>query len=194
MSNKTDQIAELLSPTVAALGLGLELWGVEYLPAPSRALLRLYIDAGERPVTLDDCEAVSREVSAVLDVEDPISGQYVLEVSSPGLDRPLFAPEHFARYRGETVKVTLRLPQDGRRRLQGRILRADAAGFALDVDGGEVAVAHGNVEKARVVPDFVALGLDTAGKTGKGKKNARRADGGAHDSNTSGDESPDAEQ
>lgn len=195
MSNKTDQIAELLSPTVAALDPGLELWGVEYASSPSRALLRIYIDAADRAVTVEDCEAVSREVSAVLDVEDPISGQYVLEVSSPGLDRPLFAPAQFARYLGETVKTTLRLPQDGRRRFQGRILRSDEAGVVLEVDGAEVGIAHDNVEKARIVPDFAALGLDTPGKTGKGKKKARQANGhDADESHTAGDESPDAEQ
>src|SRR5690606_19842315 len=95
MSEKTSEIVQLLAPTVESLGL--ELLGVEYLPAPGGATLRLYIDvpAGEggepgRTVTIEDCEAVSREVSAQLDVADPIAGNYTLEVSSPGMDRPLF--------------------------------------------------------------------------------------------------------
>nr|WP_246505585.1 ribosome maturation factor RimP [Coralloluteibacterium stylophorae] len=196
VSNKTDDIAALLAPVIASLGLGLELLGVEYVPSPSRALLRIYIDAADRSVTLEDCETVSREVSAVMDVEDPISSQYVLEVSSPGLDRPLFSVAQFARHQGETVKVGLRLPQDGRRRYQGRIVRVAGQVVVLEVDGAEVEVAHDNVDKARIVPDYAALGLVSEGKAKKGARGAKSARGqaDADDSNTSGDESPDAEQ
>ncbi|HTN30776.1 MAG TPA: ribosome maturation factor RimP, partial [Pseudomonas sp.] len=124
MSDKASEIANLLSPTVQALGL--ELLGAEYLPAPGGATLRLYIDVplSEQParmVNIDDCERVSREVSAQLDVEDPISGNYTLEVSSPGVDRPLFTLEQFERAIGESAKVGLKLPQEKRRRLQGEI-------------------------------------------------------------------------
>ena len=175
MTDKADEIAGLLAPTVEALGL--ELLGVDYLPAPGGSLLRLYIDvpaedamaaaAGEgdeppRTVGVADCEAVSREVSAQLDVEDPISGNYTLEVSSPGLERPLFTPEQFARYIGQVAKVGLKLPQDGRRRLQGTILRADDNVVVLELDGAEFAVAPDNIEKARLVPDWAALGLAPA--------------------------------
>ena len=124
VTDKADEIAALLSPTVESLGL--ELLGIEYLPAPGGATVRLYIDvpqseggnadAGQRSVGIEDCEAVSREVSAQLDVADPISGNYTLEVSSPGLERPLFGAAQFARFVGETAKATLKLPQDGRRR------------------------------------------------------------------------------
>ena len=191
MAEKSEEITALLAPTVDALGL--ELLGVEYLPAPGGAVLRLYIDipledaaaeaAGEgdeppRTVGIEDCEAVSREVSAQLDVADPISGNYTLEVSSPGLERPLFTPAHFARYIGQVAKVGLKLPQDGRRRLQGEILRADDASVVLKVDGaGEYSIAPGNIDKARLVPDWAALGLapakDKAGRDarpGKQKK------------------------
>ena len=163
MSDKHSEITELLGPTVESLGL--ELLGIEYLPAPGGATLRLYIDvpadAGEaaRTVTIEGCEAVSREVSAQLDVADPISGNYTLEVSSPGLDRPLFTPAHFARFLGEQAKVSLKLPQDGRRRLQGRILRAEAGTVVFGLDGAEFAVAAENIDKARLVPDWAALGL-----------------------------------
>ena len=176
MAEKSEEITALLAPTVDALGL--ELLGVEYLPAPGGAVLRLYIDipledaaaeaAGEgdeppRTVGIEDCEAVSREVSAQLDVADPISGNYTLEVSSPGLERPLFTPAHFARYIGQVAKVGLKLPQDGRRRLQGEILRADDASVVLKVDGaGEYSIAPGNIDKARLVPDWAALGLAPA--------------------------------
>lgn len=164
MSDKATEISDLLAPTVRALGL--ELLGAEYLPAPGGATLRLYIDVPvaeqpERVVNIDDCERVSREVSAQLDVEDPISGNYTLEVSSPGVDRPLFNLDQVAAQIGENVKIGLKLPQDGRRRLQGRITGVDAAvgQFLLDIDGAQVAVSFDNVDKARIVPDWVALGL-----------------------------------
>ncbi|HET8587795.1 MAG TPA: ribosome maturation factor RimP [Candidatus Limnocylindria bacterium] len=187
MSAKANDIAALLAPTVASLGV--ELLGVEYLPAPGGALLRLYIDVPEgaadadgqaRNVGIEDCEAVSREVSAQLDVADPISGHYTLEVSSPGLERPLFTAAQFARFAGEQAKVWLKLPQDGRRRLQGAILRAEGDGVVLEVDGGEVAVAIENIEKARLVPDWVALGLapakDKSGRDARpGKQKAKKA-------------------
>ena len=146
MSDKHSEIAELLGPTIESLGL--ELLGIEYLPAPGGATLRLYIDVPasaqegepERTVGIDDCEAVSREVSAQLDVADPISGNYTLEVSSPGLDRPLFSLAQFARFAGAQAKVALKLPQDGRRRLQGTILRVDGEQVAFEVDGKELVV------------------------------------------------------
>ena len=182
MAEKSREIAELLAPTVDALGL--DLLGVEYLPAPGGSVLRLYIDipledaaaeaAGEgdeppRTVGIEDCEAVSREVSAQLDVADPISGNYTLEVSSPGLERPLFTPAQFARYVGQVAKVWLKLPQDGRRRMQGEILRADDAAVVIKVDGAEFSVAPDNIEKARLVPDWAALGLAPE-KPGGGRK------------------------
>lgn len=182
MSDKATEIAGLLAPTVEALGL--ELLGAEYLPAPGSATLRLYIDVPlaeqpERVVNIDDCERVSREVSAQLDVEDPISGNYTLEVSSPGVDRPLFTLGQFARHVGESAKVGLKLPQNSRRRLQGLIVRVDeAAGqVAFEVEGAEMVVAFDNIDKARIMPDWVALGLapqkpNKPGpkKAGQGKK------------------------
>jgi ribosome maturation factor RimP len=186
MTDKATEIATLLAPTVQSLGL--ELLGVEYLPAPGGALLRLYIDvpadAGEeRTVGIEDCEAVSREVSAQLDVADPISGHYTLEVSSPGVDRPLFTAAQFARFMGETAKVALKLPQDGRRRLQGAITAVDGDRITFDVDGNAFVVASDNIEKARLVPDWAALGLAPAvdksgrdlrpGKAGKAGREAR---------------------
>lgn len=185
MTDKADDIAALLSPTIAAMGL--ELLGIEYLPAPGGATLRLYIDvpqdeADTRTVGIEDCEAVSREVSAQLDVEDPISGHYTLEVSSPGIDRPLFGVAQFARFVGESAKVTLKLPQDGRRRLQGQIVRVEEGAVVFGLDGTEFTVAAANIEKARLVPDWVALGLAPAQnksgrdlRPGKQKKAAGKA-------------------
>ena len=191
--DKAGEIAALLAPTVRALGL--ELLGAEYLPAPGGAVLRLYIDvpeaqAGERSVGIEDCERASREVSAQLDVEDPISGHYTLEVSSPGLERPLFGAAQFARFAGEAAKVALQLPQDGRRRLQGTILRVDGDQVAFGVDGGEIVVPVDNIDKARLVPGWVALGLapavDKSGRDlrpGKRKKDAAGRKPGAKASN-----------
>jgi ribosome maturation factor RimP len=179
VSDKAVEIARLLTPTVQSLGV--ELLGAEYLPAPGSAVLRLYIDvpAGQetdadgqpRSVTIEDCEAVSREVSAQLDVEDPISGMYTLEVSSPGIDRPLFTLEHYQRFLGETAKVGLKLPQDGRRRLTGKIARVDGDSVVFHIDGveaNEFVVAVGNIDKARLVPDWAALGFAPV-KPGKDK-------------------------
>lgn len=175
MSDKAVQIAALLAPTIQSLGV--ELLGVEYLPSPGSATLRLYIDVpaaratgpeGEPlSVTIEECEAVSREVSAQLDVEDPISSNYTLEVSSPGLDRPLFSIAQFERFVGESAKVTLRLPQDGRRRLQGVIGRVEGGMITFVVDGAEFPVKFENIDKARLVPDWAALGLAPT-KPGKG--------------------------
>ena len=178
MTDKADQIAELLSPTVSALGL--ELLGIEYLPAPGGATVRLYIDvpaaqAAERAVGIEDCEAVSREVSAQLDVEDPISGNYTLEVSSPGIDRPLFTLAQFARHQGESAKVVLRIPQEGRRRLQGAIVRIEGGGIVFLVDNAEMTVAFENVDKARLMPDWVALGLAPQPKKGQAAAKAAPA-------------------
>jgi ribosome maturation factor RimP len=184
VTDKSTEISRLLAPTVESLGV--ELLGVEYLPGSGNAVLRLYIDvpadeaAGEsaRSVTIEDCEAVSREVSAQLDVEDPISSHYTLEVSSPGLDRPLFGAAQFARFVGESAKVTLRLPQDGRRRLTGVITRVEGDTVVFTVDGAEFAVSADNIDKARLVPDWEALGFAPskpgAAKGKPGKKSSPR--------------------
>lgn len=181
MSEKATEIANLLGPTVESLGL--ELLGVEYLPAPGGATLRLYIDVplAEQPdriINVDDCERVSREVSAQLDVEDPISGNYTLEVSSPGVDRPLFTLDQFARHVGESAKIVLKLAQDGRRRFQGQIVRIDteAAAVVFSVDGKDVQIGFDNIDKARILPDWVALGLapQKPNKPGPKKTRARQ--------------------
>ena len=165
MTDKANEIATLLTPTVHSLGL--ELLGVEYVASAGGALLRLYIDVpadadAGRLVGIEDCESVSREVSAQMDVADPISVHYTLEVSSPGIERPLFSAPQFARYIGQVAKATLKLPQDGRRRLQGTIAAVDGGTITFDVDGAMFAVAVENIEKARLVPDWVALGLAPA--------------------------------
>ena len=170
-SVKDDELIQLINPVVADLGL--ECLGIEYAPSRGNSLLRIYIDHAERPITIEDCEAVSRELSAQLDVNDPISGRYTLEVSSPGLDRPLFTPAQFARFIGEKAKLSLNLPVEGRRRLQGAIRAVDGDRITIDQDGVEFVVVHDNVQKARIVPDYAALGLapeKPAGKAGAKSK------------------------
>lgn len=161
MSQTTLELEALMSPAVQALGL--ELLGIEYAPSSHRSVLRLYIDVEGRHVTLDDCAAVSREVGALLDVDDPIQGNYVLEVSSPGFDRPLFKPEHFQRFLGQQAKIALHLPQDGRRRFTCRLVSVEGDLITVEQDGKEFRLAHDNIAKARLMPDYSALGqMDAA--------------------------------
>lgn len=154
----------MLAPVIADLGL--ECLGVEYTPSHGNSLVRVYIDADDRAVTVDDCEAVSRQVSATLDVNDPIEGRYTLEVSSPGLDRPLYTPEHFARFAGQAAKLEVNLAIGGRRRFQGPIVAVENATIVLAQDGVPVRIEHDNIHKAKLVPEFAP----PPGKVHKGKK------------------------
>ncbi len=175
VSDRATDIAAMLVPSVEALQL--ELLGVELAASGTSALLRLYIDAPGRIVAIEDCEAVSREVSAVLDVNDPIASHYTLEVSSPGIDRPLFTLAHFERHLGETVKLTLQIPLNGRRRLQGTIAGVDGENIALRIDKAELSLQHANIEKARLVPDWAALGLAPGKAKALGNKGRKRKPG-----------------
>jgi ribosome maturation factor RimP len=158
-------------------GLALECLGLEWSPSSGQARLRVYIDRESGEVSVDDCEAASREISAWLDVEDPIPGHYLLEVSSPGIDRPLFSAAQFARVAGQEVKVALKLARNGRRRFQGTVASVDGERIALRLDdGGEAAFEFADVDHARVVPDWVALGYAPAPKPGKGN-NGKHASG-----------------
>lgn len=148
MKNAAEQIAELIAPTVEALGL--ELWGIELQQQGKYSLLRIYIENREDGVGIEDCEKVSRQVSALLDVEDPISGEYTLEVSSPGMDRPLFTAEQFGLYVGETVNVRLRTAMQGRRKFKGVIERVNEGVVDLLVDGESVAIQLIDIDKANI--------------------------------------------
>lgn len=152
MSSK--RLNGMLQPLVEDLGY--EFVGLEYSTNPKNSVLVVYID---KPggIRVEDCEAVSREVAALLDVEDPIPGHYDLEVSSPGLDRPLFTLDQFERFSGERVQLTAFAPVDGRRKFKGRILGAADGTVRLDQDGSEVALEFGNIAKARLVPDYDRL-------------------------------------
>ncbi len=150
MGRATD-LEALLAPVVAEQGC--ELWGLEFFQQGRRSALRLFIDA-EDGITVDDCERVSRQVSAVLDVEDPISGAYTLEVSSPGMDRPLFRPEQYLRYVGAPIAVRLRAPYEGRRKFQGIVRGIEDGELVLQVGDTEYLLPLEGIDKANVVPVF----------------------------------------
>jgi len=148
------KLTSLLQPLVEDLGY--EFVGLEFSANPKNRGLVLYIDKPSG-VDIDDCERTSREVAALLDVEDPISGQYVLEVSSPGLDRPLFNPRQFEQFVGETVRINLFAPCEGRRKLKGRILGVVDEQVCIEQDGKQLTLEHGNIAKARLVPDYDSI-------------------------------------
>jgi len=134
--------------------MGFELVGVEFFQrGTSGATLRVYIDH-EDGVGLEDCASVSDQLSAVLDVEDPLPGHYDLEVSSPGLDRPLVFPEHFLRFSGSRVKIKLSEKLDGRRNLEGVLLGCSDGVVDLEADGRRWTIPLNQVEIARLVPVF----------------------------------------
>ena len=145
------ELARLLEPTVE--GMGYELADLELRIGGKSGVVRVFIDRPEG-VGLDDCEAVSRQVSAVLDVEDPVPGHYVLEVSSPGLDRKLTKPAHFQRFIGEEVRVQMRFPVEGRRRFRGRLLAADDRTIEIEVDGQKHTLPMATIDSARLVPSL----------------------------------------
>ncbi len=149
---RIDVLKTMLEPAVLAVGM--QLWGVEFLAQGKHSVLRLYIDS-ENGVTIDDCEAVSHQVSGILDVEDPIKGEYHLEVSSPGMDRPFFTCEQMARYVGENIKVRLQMAVAGKRNFTGTLTEVkedDALVFV--VEGQSLAVSFNQIDKATLVPKF----------------------------------------
>jgi ribosome maturation factor RimP len=147
VASKEQQLTDMLEPTVEALGF--ELWGVEYLSQGRHSVLRIYIE-GENGITVDDCAAVSEQVGSVLDVEDPITGEYTLEVSSPGMDRLLFKLDQYPGYVGEMVELRLRSAFEGRRRYKGVLQGIEGDDVVLRVDNHEYLLPHGAIEKARI--------------------------------------------
>ena len=139
---------ELIEPTVTALGL--ELWGIEHLQQGKYSLLRIYIER-EAGVAIEDCEQVSKQVSALLDVEDPIAGEYTLEVSSPGLERPLFSARQFSQYIGSEVKLRLHSPIQGRLKFKGKIVVVEGDSIRLQADGVDYDLSFSDVDKANIV-------------------------------------------
>ena len=155
MGQATDRLTTLIASAVQALDY--ELVGVEHQAQGKHSVVRVFIDS-EEGVTLADCERVSHQISGVLDVEDPIRGRYNLEVSSPGLDRPLFTLEHYARFLGEKVKLRLRQAVEGRRKLAGRIDRVEGEVIHIMDDAGQTyELKVDEIEKANLVPDYDAI-------------------------------------
>ena len=146
-----DALAGLLAPTVE--GLGYELLGIERQQSAGGTLVRLYIDS-DNGIVVEDCEKVSRQVSDVLDVEQAVSGGYVLEVSSPGLDRPLFTPEHYRVHIGAEVKVRLRTLVQGRRNLAGTLVAATEELATINIGEEQVDVPYNVIERTRLVPQW----------------------------------------
>lgn len=138
----------MLRPSVEMTGV--ELLGVEFISAGNNSVLRLYIDH-ENGIDVDNCADVSRQVSAILDVEDPISSEYNLEVSSPGVDKPLFEKAHYLAVVGETIEVKLGMPQNGRRKFKGLLEAVEGDTLVVVVDGEDYELPLGNVDKANLV-------------------------------------------
>ena len=149
---------ELFEPVVN--GMGFDLVEIEHFPNPKHGVLRLYIDRPEgsegesKGVVIEDCSAVSRQISALIDVEDPINGQFNLEVSSPGLDRPLRRLQDFKRFTGSLVKLKTVMPMDGQRTFKGRLLEASEESVVIETDNEEISLPMSAIEKARVVPEY----------------------------------------
>jgi ribosome maturation factor RimP len=144
-----DRLIALIEPLLASLGY--ELIELEYGAGRSQGTLRIFIDKPEG-IRVEDCESVSREVSALLDVEDPIPSAYSLEVSSPGEDRVLRKREHFDRFVGSRVFIELKAPRDGRRRFTGDLLSVTDEGVVLDVDRQKVELRFAEIGKAKLAP------------------------------------------
>lgn len=147
----TLQLGKLFEPVVS--GLGYEFVGVEYTPQGDHSMLRVYIDA-EDGINVDDCVAVSHQISGVLDVEDPIDAQYFLEVSSPGLDRPLFKLADYKKFENRVVNLKLAVPLDGRRKFKGIISSSDEENIIINVDDENFELPFIQIERARLVPEL----------------------------------------
>ena len=143
-----DQVEALVETSIEALGY--ELVGVEYIQGGPDAILRIYIDA-EQGIGIEDCERVSHQVSGILDVEDPITAAYSLEVSSPGFDRPLFKARDFERFAGAEAKVSTKLPVNGRRNFTGVLQGMDGEDILIEVDGEIYALPLARLAKAKLV-------------------------------------------
>ena len=147
MAVKEKQLEEMLKPTVEALGF--ELWGIEYLSQGKHSVLCLYIES-ENGINVDDCAEVSRQVGSLLDVEEAITGDYTLEVSSPGMDRLLFKLEQYSAYIGSVIELRLRSPFEGRRKFKGVLKGLEGEDIVIQVDNHEYLLPQGAVEKARI--------------------------------------------
>jgi len=145
------RLEQIIESGVSALSY--ELVAVEYVPRQGNSMLRVYIDSPDG-ITLEDCEKASRQLSALLDVEDPISGRFTLEVSSPGIDRPLVKPAHFEKYCGERVKVSTHNLHLGRKRFTGQLTEVSETGIVVEVDGEAYDLPFTDINNARLSPQW----------------------------------------
>lgn len=152
MSAKLKQLEDILRPVVE--GLGYEFWGIEFRSHGHHSKLRVFIDDAENGIAIDDCEKVSRQVSGVMDVEDPIQTEYTLEVSSPGMDRPLFRLEQYEAFIGHKVQIKLRMAFEGQRKFLGLIKGVEGDDVVVVVDDHEYLLPFDSIEKANIVPVF----------------------------------------
>ncbi|MGH8492809.1 MAG: ribosome maturation factor RimP [Moraxellaceae bacterium] len=150
VSKKVETMMAMLSPAVTAVGF--ELWGIEFFQQGRHSVLRLFID-GPEGVGVDDCATVSHQVSGVLDVEDPIAGEFTLEVSSPGWDRPLFTLPQYTKFIGNEVSVRLASPLNGRRKYKGIVQKTTDDAVELLVEGAAVLIPFAAIDKGNVEPN-----------------------------------------
>lgn len=148
---KESLLNELLAPVVESMGY--TFWGLEYLSQGKDTVLRVFIDH-KNGINVDDCASVSRQISSVMDVEDPITQIYNLEVSSPGMDRPIFTLEQYTLLAGNIIDVRLRMAFDGRRKFKGQLIGVEQEDIVLRVDNNEYLLPVELIEKANVVPQF----------------------------------------
>ncbi len=151
MSSRQQELNALIAPVVEAMGC--DLWGIEYQSQGRRALLRIYIEKPDG-VMLEDCEKVSRQVSSLLDVEDPILSQYTLEVSSPGMDRPLYTLAQYQQYIGEQIQVKLSRMFEKRKKIRGTLVGIEGDEIVVQVDDEQYLLPMEVIERANVVPTF----------------------------------------
>lgn len=147
----SDQLTELIQPVVE--GLGCELWGIERQSSGRSSTLKVYIDA-EVGVDIEDCARISRQLSSLLDVEEPLKGEYTLEVSSPGMDRRLFRQDQFEAFAGSKVRIQLKRSYEGQRKYSGLLKGVDGDEVILGFDDEEILFPLEAIEKANVIPEF----------------------------------------
>ena len=163
MTPKQQQLIELLQPSVVSLGL--TLWTIEIVGLANRSTLRVVIDHPARPVTVEDCEVVSRQISRILDVNDPLPERYTLEVSSPGIERTLHRLEHFESFVGFRARVKLKVPFEGRKNYSGVIAGVGNQAVLLQQDGIEYEFPAEQIERGQlVVTDVEQVGGSKHGK------------------------------
>ena len=151
MSALVEKLQSLFEPAVRAENC--ELWGIEYISQGKHSILRVFIDSDDG-ITVDLCAAVSHQLSGILDVHDPISGEYSLEVSSPGVERPLFSPKQYHAYIGECVSIRTTRPYLERRKFSGILLNASDSEITILENGDEVTLPYSAILKSHLVPIY----------------------------------------